>query len=286
MEQFNISLNPVRKTSLQTPPKRKRIGNMSKDPAFLFYSSDFLTGCSDLTMEERGQYITMLCLQHQKGHLNEKTIRLSLGSISVDVRNKFLTDDEGNLYNEILENHIKERESFVESRRINGSKGGRPKYNTKPSGYPSGIAKNNLREDENKDEDLNINKDEKVNFENEFNEFWELYTPIKCDGKVVAKGNKLICKQKLIKILDKGESYEGIIEGLKEYLKYCKSNNVLSCGAEVFLNQRRWENDYSCGQTVDANKGAGRERQKPVNYLEVAARVAARYENKGQDDIY
>ena len=29
---------------------------MSKDPAFLFYSSDFLTGVMDLTMEENGIY--------------------------------------------------------------------------------------------------------------------------------------------------------------------------------------------------------------------------------------
>jgi len=51
---------------------------MAKDPAFLFYSSDFLSGITDLTMEERGQYITLLCLQHQKGSLSEKTIRLSV----------------------------------------------------------------------------------------------------------------------------------------------------------------------------------------------------------------
>lgn len=260
---------------------------MSKDPAFLFYSSDFLTGCSDLTMEERGQYITMLCLQHQKGHLNEKTIRLSLGSISVDVRNKFLYDNEGNLYNEILEKHIKERESFVESRRINGSKGGRPKINDKPSAKPSAYPKNNLREDENKDEDIVINKDEKVNYENEFNEFWEHYTPIKdSKGCWVAKGSKKECKLKFIKIMSEGVSYETIINSLKQYLEYCKTANRQSCGAEVFLNQRRWENDYSTGQAVQSTSGAGSERQKPVNYLEVAARVAARYENRGKDDIY
>lgn len=116
-----------------------------KDPAFLFYSSDFLTGVIDLTMEERGQYITLLCLQHQKGHLSEKTIRLSVGSISVDVRNKFALDDKGCLYNEVLEKYIEERIKFTESRRINGLKGGRPKKEKKPLGLPSA----NLDEDEN-----------------------------------------------------------------------------------------------------------------------------------------
>jgi hypothetical protein len=119
-----------------------------KDPAFLFYSSDFLTGVTDLTMEERGQYITLLCLQHQKGHLTEKTIRLSVGSISVDVRNKFAIDENGNLYNEILDKKIEERKKFTESRRNNGLKGGRPKKEQKPSDKPLGLPSENLIEDE------------------------------------------------------------------------------------------------------------------------------------------
>lgn len=45
-----------------------------KDPAFLFYSSDFLSGTMLMTDEEIGQYIKLICLQHQKGHLKEKDI--------------------------------------------------------------------------------------------------------------------------------------------------------------------------------------------------------------------
>jgi hypothetical protein len=129
---------------------------MAKDPAFLFYSSDFLNGVADLTMEERGQFITLLCLQHQKGTLTDKTIRLSLGSVSVDVLTKFTKDKEGNFYNERLNEEIEKRIQFTESRRNNGSKGGRPKNNTKPIG----LAKHNLMEDENENEneDININK--------------------------------------------------------------------------------------------------------------------------------
>ncbi|MEI7513709.1 MAG: hypothetical protein WCJ74_03765, partial [bacterium] len=76
---------------------------MSKDPAVLFYTGDFLNGCMDLTFEERGQYITILCLQHQKGHLSEKTIRLSVGSVSVDVLKKLSQDESGNYFNERME---------------------------------------------------------------------------------------------------------------------------------------------------------------------------------------
>ena len=74
---------------------------MAKDPAILFYTGDFLNGCTCLTMEERGQYITILCLQHQTGHLSEKTIRLSVGSISVDVLKKLSKDSEGNYYHSL-----------------------------------------------------------------------------------------------------------------------------------------------------------------------------------------
>lgn len=108
---------------------------MAKDPAVLFYSGDFLTGCADLTMEERGQYITLLCLQHQKGRLSEKTIRLSVGSVSVDVMAKFLKDEKGLFFNERMENEAEKRANFTESRRINGLQGGRP-IKEKPYGKP------------------------------------------------------------------------------------------------------------------------------------------------------
>jgi hypothetical protein len=113
-------------------------------------------------MEERGQFITLLCLQHQKGTLTDKTIRLSLGSVSVDVLSKFSKDKDGNFFNERLSEEIEKRIQFTESRRNNGSKGGRPKNNTKPLG----LAKHNLMEDvnENENEDININKS-KCSFE-------------------------------------------------------------------------------------------------------------------------
>lgn len=88
-----------------------------KDPAVLFYTADFLTGVSGLTMEERGQYITLLCLQHQQGALTEKQVRLSVGEISEDVRAKFVTDENGRLYNERMATESEKRKAFVESRR-------------------------------------------------------------------------------------------------------------------------------------------------------------------------
>jgi uncharacterized phage protein (TIGR02220 family) len=103
----------------------------TKDPAVLFYTSDFLTGVSGLTMEERGQYITLLCLQHQQGALTEKMIRLAVGNLSEDVRAKFSVDEHGRLYQERMAIESERRRAYNEGRRANGSKGGRPP--TKPT---------------------------------------------------------------------------------------------------------------------------------------------------------
>ena len=135
-----------------------------KDPAFLFYSSDFLTGCASLTMEERGQYISLLCLEHQLGRLSEKTIRLSVGSVSVDVMDKFQQDENGLFFNERLEIEIEKRSNFIDTRRNNGLKGGRPKAeNKKPNGLangkPNAKANEKLIENENVNEIINSIKD-------------------------------------------------------------------------------------------------------------------------------
>ena len=129
---------------------------MAKDPAVLFYTNDFLTGCAGLTMEERGQYITLLCLQHQQGHISEKTCRLTVGSVSVDVLAKFKKDENGLFFNERMEIEIDKRRNYEETKRLNGLKGGRPKTEKKPIGYPTGKPIANLTENVNEDENGNV----------------------------------------------------------------------------------------------------------------------------------
>ena len=90
---------------------------MAKDPAFLFYTSDFLSGVSDLTMEERGQYITLLCLQHQKGHLSSKVINLCVGNATADVLHKFSIDDDGLYFSTRLDIEIAKRVEHSEKQR-------------------------------------------------------------------------------------------------------------------------------------------------------------------------
>jgi hypothetical protein len=146
---------------------------MAKDPAFLFYSSDFIVGTQTMNWEDRGKYITILALMHQQGRMDDETIRFLVGSFSDKLISKFEKDDNGMYYNVRLEEEIEKRSNFVDSRRINGSKGGRPKASGKPNDKPSGKTKINLLEDVNENEDeienRSINTDR--NIKNEYPDF-------------------------------------------------------------------------------------------------------------------
>lgn len=126
---------------------------MAKDPAFLFYSQDFLVGTMAMPFDDRGKYITLLCYMQQNGRITEETIRLLVGSLSVMLRLKFKQDEHGLFYNERLELEVEKRTKFVESRQLNGLKGGRPsniqQVKIKNLNKTDRLAKNNLIEDEN-----------------------------------------------------------------------------------------------------------------------------------------
>ena len=112
-----------------------------KSPSFSFYSSDFLIGCADLTHEEIGMYIKLLCYQHQKGRLTQKQIGLFLGfswvSLSDELKSKFKTDENGLIFNARLEREIDKKGYFLEKQRENGKKGGRPKKKNNPNDNPN-----------------------------------------------------------------------------------------------------------------------------------------------------
>jgi uncharacterized protein YdaU (DUF1376 family) len=79
--------------------------NMAKDPAFLFYSSDFLTGTMFLSHEQVGIYIRLLCSQHQHGGIIDKISFNSLVGNHEILRSKFIESDTG-FYNERLANEV------------------------------------------------------------------------------------------------------------------------------------------------------------------------------------
>lgn len=97
-----------------------------KDPAVLFYPKDWLTDTAEMTDEEKGRYIDLLCIQHQNGHLSKRTIERQPEA----VQEKFCQDSDGKYYNKRMDREKEKRKAYTESRRANGGKGGRPKKPT------------------------------------------------------------------------------------------------------------------------------------------------------------
>ncbi len=129
---------------------------MAKDPAVLFYTSDFLSTTQGLTLEEIGMLIKLLCIQHQTGHITEKTVKIAVGTVSNDVLAFFKRDEKGLLYNERMEEEINKRKAFSESRRKNGSK-----IKTKRSiCEASALHMENENVNENENENINVIENE------------------------------------------------------------------------------------------------------------------------------
>ena len=139
-----------------------------KDPAFLFYSSDFLSGTILMTDKDVGKYIRLLCLQHQKGHLKEKDMLNICKEYNEEIFNKFKQDEEGNYFNERLEYETNRRKAYSESRRNNRKK---KTYEKDMKNICNSYEKH--MENENINENININnskrgckgkKEEKIHF--------------------------------------------------------------------------------------------------------------------------
>jgi len=94
---------------------------MAKDPAFLFYYSNFQHGTRKMTFEEKGAYIELLCEQADSGYLSIDDIKRVLKDsfpIWSSICYKF--SKKGELYyNAVLEEHIEKRQKFVKSRKNN-----------------------------------------------------------------------------------------------------------------------------------------------------------------------
>lgn len=92
---------------------------MKNDPAVLFYTSDFLSGTSFFTYEQKGQYIQLLCEQHQLNLIPESHMLSVCGSLESVVVGKFIRTEDGFYYNERMKVEKEKRHRWCESRRQN-----------------------------------------------------------------------------------------------------------------------------------------------------------------------
>jgi uncharacterized phage protein (TIGR02220 family) len=133
---------------------------MSKDPAVLFYTSDFLSGTMLMTYEEKGQYITLLCLQHQQGHLSEKQLKQITDSETV--LSKFVLADDGKYHNIKMHNCSLKRKQYSESR-SNNRKAKAENISKTYEKDMLNISKTYVKHMENGNENRNENRNEDIN---------------------------------------------------------------------------------------------------------------------------
>ena len=206
---------------------------MAKDPAFLFYSQDFIVGTLTMTFEDKGKYITILAMMHQQGRMTEETIRILVGNISDNLKLKFLVDKNNQWFNSRLETETEKRNLFVDSRRINGALGGRPPQKNKPNAYPTAKArlkpKHNLSENEIENVIKDINDNE---LKAKFSQLFQTDKWIKKRASsllVAVTKSKQYSIEFMVELIDKaiiGE-YQGLYfsNTNEDYRKYLKSKS-------------------------------------------------------------
>lgn len=116
-----------------------------KPPAFQFYPSDFLSSTSEMTAEEVGVHIRLLCHQWIKGGLPNDDGRLMSmagqcqASSVAYAKTRFGLCDDGQLRHPRLEAERSKQEAYREKQAINGAK--RWPEHAKPHAKPHAVAK-------------------------------------------------------------------------------------------------------------------------------------------------
>jgi hypothetical protein len=227
---------------------------MAKDPAFLFYSSDFLTGVSDLTMDERGQYITLLCLHHQKGRLSRKAIKIATPNATADVLAKFSQDESGLFFNKRLEDEQKKRAEHSKKQADRAKKGWEkrrsPSYATADA---TALPLENENESVNRIKDKG-EKEEKAKIElwPSFEDFWDLYDKKIGRPKAESKWDKLKQKTK-----------EEIMSYLPAYVSATeRDNKKYRKNPTTFLNNQSWKDEI-----IEDRKATPKDRRENLTNL-------------------
>lgn len=187
------------------------VTNMAKDPAVLFYTADFIVGTITMNHEQRGKYITLLCLQHQKGHLTESEMRNVCGEYDEAVYSKFVVDEEGLYYNERMDTEVMKRAKGSDASRRNGEKGGRPPGSK--------------------------TKEPTAVIEKRFDEFWDAYP---------RKVGKAAALKKWIIIRPSADLHSQILEALaqqKKSAQWKRDGGQYIPHPTTWLNQGRWDDE-------------------------------------------
>lgn len=219
-----------------------------KDPAVLFYTSDFLTGTAFFTDEQRGQYIRLLCEQHQLGHIPEdhllEVCKCHGNSHGIDsayppaspVLKKFVKDAAGNYFNERMEQAIIDRVNYTEKQRVKANK--RWSKSSKedalayatvsatamPGDMPGGNGNENENINRNRSENAKKKRATKIVKNDFLNDVINTFSEVHGDYIVVNPGKERMMAAKIVSIYKKinpDADSEAMLYDLREYFGRC-----------------------------------------------------------------
>jgi len=234
---------------------------LHRSPAFQFYADDFLAGTLDLSQEEVGAYIRLLCHQWNRGSIpveTEKQQRLAGGSVSVDVLAKFRLVDGCGLVNDRLEKERAKQAEFRQKQREKGllsaeARKNQPRFNhgstkpptaVQPSGQPDTQPEGNSPVSS-LQSPSNTPKAPKGAEPVGFFDFWQLYP------KKVAKPAAI---KAWVKLNLNDETFRKILESVKAQSAspdWLKDGGQFIPYPATYLNGRRWEDLFELPETKE-----------------------------------
>ena len=222
---------------------------MAKDPAMLFYTSDFLTGVTLLSMKERGQYITLLCLQQQMGHMSMQQMQTAVGKMSPGLLDKFVQDEEGLYYNRRADLEISKRKAHCDKQRQNIEK--RWSKNEDVMALPNEYHGITMEHSmviplENENENNKAISSDKAKREEQFNQFWEVY-PRKVGKQAARKAFDKIPVSVWPKLVP-------AVEAQKRSFQWTREGGQFVPHPATWLNQGRWDDDVDPVKPAPTNK--------------------------------
>lgn len=224
---------------------------MAKDPAVLFYTSDFLASTYHLSNEQVGLFIRLLCQQHLHGRISPEDMPSAEDKGNKKILDMFECDENG-YYNKRMEEEILKRKSFCKSRRDNKTKSSTKAENSpvKAEGTPvekapvtnedtpvkaeERVAKNEEKTKKPKEKNEGEGQKEKERLSKDFLRFWSSYP------KKVAK---VYCQRIFLKLKPSTEQTEVMIravENQKRWEMWQREDGKYIPNPSTWLNQQRW----------------------------------------------
>ena len=132
------------------------------------------------------------------------------------------------------------------------------------------------KEDNNK-EVIYIYRGSNIEKEKLFEIFWSEYPDLGKDGKHSAafKGTKETARKSFYKILKEGKEHEGLINACKRYKIFVEHNGERCCHASTWLNQSRWNTDYTVSAAANRAQGKHYGGNKPSGISEIVDAASA-----------